>query len=83
MKDKIAKTDEEWQAELTPEQYRILRQKGTEQAGTGKLDKHYKAGKYKCAGCGTELFMSDDKYDSGCGWPQPVGHRRRWIRQPV
>ena len=66
---KIVKTDAEWKAILTPAEYQILRQKGTERAFTGKFDKHYKEGTYTCKGCGTALFDSTTKYDSGCGWP--------------
>ena len=62
-------TDEEWQKKLTPEEYHILREKGTERPFTGKYDKFYEQGVYKCAGCDTELFVSDTKYNSGCGWP--------------
>ncbi len=79
MKDKIQKTDEEWRAILTPEQYRILREEGTERAFTGALWNLKDEGTYLCAGCGLELFASDTKYDSGTGWPsfyQPIhsGH---------
>lgn len=66
---KIHKTDEEWRAELTPEQFRVLRQHGTERAFTGELNDQKGEGVYLCAGCGEELFTSDDKYDSGSGWP--------------
>jgi peptide-methionine (R)-S-oxide reductase len=66
---KVDKTDLQWKAELTPEQYRILREKGTERAFTGEYDHVFDAGTYRCAGCGAELFDSDAKYDSGCGWP--------------
>ena len=62
-------TDEEWQNKLTPEEYHILREKGTERPFTGEYDKFYEEGIYKCAGCDTELFTSDTKYNSGCGWP--------------
>lgn len=65
----VQKTDEEWRNELTEEQYRILREKGTERAFTGEYDIHFEEGSYFCAGCGTKLFDSGSKYDSGCGWP--------------
>ena len=66
---KIEKTEEEWKAELTPEQYQVMRQKGTERPFTGALLKNSGNGVYKCAGCDTELFASDTKFDSGTGWP--------------
>lgn len=65
----LPKTEAEWRKRLTPEQYRVLRQKGTERAFTGKYDKMFEPGVYRCAGCGAVLFASDAKYDSGCGWP--------------
>ncbi|HEX9740523.1 MAG TPA: peptide-methionine (R)-S-oxide reductase MsrB [Ignavibacteriaceae bacterium] len=69
MEDKIVKTEEEWKKELTPEEYRVLREKGTERAFTGEYDHFFEKGIYKCAACGNELFSSEHKYDSGCGWP--------------
>lgn len=66
---KVVKTDAEWKGLLTPEQYQILRKKGTERAFTGKYWNTKDPGVYVCAGCGAELFRSDDKFDSGCGWP--------------
>lgn len=63
------KSEEVWKAELSPEQYRILREKGTEPAFTGKYYKHKEKGIYLCAACGNELFSSESKYDSGSGWP--------------
>jgi peptide-methionine (R)-S-oxide reductase len=65
----VQKTDAEWRAELTPEQYEVLRRKGTERPFTGEYDHVFDDGVYHCAGCGTELFKSEAKYDSGCGWP--------------
>jgi len=66
---KIEKTEAEWRQELTPEQFRVLREKGTEAPFTGEYDHVFEPGTYRCAGCGAELFAADAKYDSGCGWP--------------
>jgi peptide-methionine (R)-S-oxide reductase len=66
---KVTKTEEQWRAELTPEQYKVLRQRGTEAPFTGEYDHTFEDGVYRCAGCGAELFRSDAKNDSGCGWP--------------
>jgi peptide-methionine (R)-S-oxide reductase len=69
MAKKIPTTDDEWKKKLTPEEYRILRQKGTERAFTGEYYHHKEKGSYCCAACGKPLFSSEDKYDSGSGWP--------------
>jgi len=69
MTEKIIKSDEEWKKILTPEQYRITRQKGTEAPFSGQYDNFREKGAFKCVCCGYELFNSDDKFDSGCGWP--------------
>lgn len=67
--DKINKPEEEWKKILTPGQFKILREKGTENPYTGKFYKHNGDGTYVCAGCGAELFSSSTKFDAGCGWP--------------
>ncbi|MEM6252245.1 MAG: peptide-methionine (R)-S-oxide reductase MsrB [Cyanobacteria bacterium P01_D01_bin.156] len=69
MVEKIQKTDTEWQAQLTPEQYQVTRQHGTERAFSGKYHDNKAAGTYNCICCGAELFTSETKYDSGTGWP--------------
>jgi len=69
MTSTISKTKQEWQAQLTPEEYRVTREQGTEPAFSGEYDKHYESGIYQCICCGQDLFHSDHKYDSGSGWP--------------
>ena len=69
MADKVEKPEGEWARELTPEEYRVLRQKGTERAFTGKFWNSKEHGTYVCAGCGNPLFKSETKFDSGTGWP--------------
>ena len=66
---KVHKTDEEWQSKLTSEQYRVLRQKGTEAPFSGEYDSTFDPGTYACAACGTQLFASNTKFDAHCGWP--------------
>ncbi len=68
-KEKLRKSEDEWRRELTPEQYHILRERGTERAFTGEYAHSQEKGVYRCAACNEELFSSDTKYDSGSGWP--------------
>ena len=78
MTEKVRKTEEEWRRELTPEQYKVTREKGTEQAFTGEYWDHKGEGVYRCVGCGAPLFDSETKYDSGTGWPSfyaPIDER--------
>ncbi len=79
MTEKIVKSDAEWQGILTPEQYRVMRKKGTERAFTGKYYAYKEDGVYRCGACGQELFDSQTKFDSGTGWPSfyaPIGPER-------
>jgi peptide-methionine (R)-S-oxide reductase len=69
MADKVHKSEAEWRQELTPEQYQVLREKGTERAFTGQYWNNHEPGIYRCAACGAELFDSETKFDSGTGWP--------------
>jgi peptide-methionine (R)-S-oxide reductase len=75
MTNKIIKTEQEWREALTPEQFHVTREQGTERAFTGEYDKNYKKGRYQCIGCGQDLFDAAHKYDSSSGWPsyyQPI-----------
>ncbi len=79
MTDRLARSEAEWRKVLTPDQYRVLREKGTERAFTGAYYASHEAGDYLCAGCGAELFRSGEKFDSGTGWPsffQPAAEDR-------
>lgn len=69
MKYKVDKSEEAWKKELSEEEYRVLREKGTERAFTGKYNLHFDDGMYKCRACGNPLFTSESKFESGCGWP--------------
>lgn len=82
--EKVLKTDAEWRTQLTPEQYRITRRKGTEPACSGEYDHHQKAGVYHCVCCDLPLFSSEHKFDSGSGWPsyyQPIDSRHLEYRE--
>lgn len=79
MSTKVRKTEDEWRKVLSPEEFKVLRKKGTEMPFTGKLLENKKKGVYMCAGCGTELFSSETKFDSGSGWPSfyaPISDER-------
>ena len=79
VQEKVCKSDTEWRAQLTPEQYEVMRRRGTERAFTGEYWNTTEEGTYKCAGCGQELFGSEAKFQSGCGWPsffQPIAPDR-------
>lgn len=69
MTEKIHKSEDEWRKQLTPEQYRVLREKGTERPFSGEYEETTTPGIYRCAACGQELFASETKFDAGCGWP--------------
>jgi peptide-methionine (R)-S-oxide reductase len=77
MPERLEKTDAEWKHDLTKEQYRVLRQHGTERAGTSPLNAEKRKGLYRCAGCGAELFDSTTKYESGSGWPSFYAPKER------
>ena len=84
MSEKIIKTEDEWREELTPQQYHILREKGTEAAFSGVYFNAHDKGEYLCAACGAKLFSSDTKFDSGTGWPsfwQPVSEENIDIKE--
>ncbi|HZW37828.1 MAG TPA: peptide-methionine (R)-S-oxide reductase MsrB [Ignavibacteriaceae bacterium] len=69
MPNKVVKSNEEWKKILTPEQYQVTREKGTERPFSGKFDNYWEKGIYRCSNCGAELFKSETKFDAGCGWP--------------
>ena len=69
MTNKVVKSEDEWKAQLTSEQYHVVREKGTERPYSGEFWDYKELGIYSCIGCGTDLFLSDTKFDSGCGWP--------------
>lgn len=82
--DSVSRSDEEWRQQLTPEQFHILREKGTERAFTGRFWKAHDDGSYHCAACGSELFSSETKFESGSGWPSfhsPAGNEAVELRE--
>ena len=79
----VAKSDEEWRKTLSPEQYRVLRERGTERAGTSPLDAEKRKGVFLCAGCGMPLFDSNTKYESGSGWPSFYAPREEAVETLV
>lgn len=82
--EQVQKTEQQWRQQLTPEQYRVLRQQGTEQAFTGATWDNKEPGIYRCAGCGLDLYLSETKYQSGSGWPsfyQPVAAENIALRE--
>ena len=84
--EKVVRTEAEWRAMLTPEQYRVLREKDTERPFTGALTENRETGNYHCAGCGALLFLSGAKFDSGCGWPSfmlPAGSKAVAAREDL
>lgn len=79
----IEKSEDAWKKELSPEEYRVLRQKGTERPFTGAYTMHFEEGEYHCKACGAKLFESDNKFESGCGWPsfdKPIEGAIEYIR---
>jgi len=84
--DKVVLSDTEWRERLTPPSYEVLRRKGTEMAFTGKYNKHYEDGLYRCRGCGTVLFRAETKFDSGTGWPSfyaPAAEENLYVERDV
>jgi peptide-methionine (R)-S-oxide reductase len=79
MSDKTKESESAWREKLTPDQYHVLREKGTERAFTGRYWDNHDEGRYLCAGCGEELFRSDEKFDSGTGWPSFSAPARREV----
>lgn len=79
----LPKTEDEWRARLTPEQFNVLRQHGTERAGTSPLNNEHRAGIFKCAGCGQDLFDADTKFDSRTGWPSFYAPRANAVETSV